>query len=515
MKESLSVLYAEDSALDAELVQSLLEAEGIKSETLRVETRAQFVGALEKGKFDLVLSDYNLPGFGGISALEIAREKCPEIPFIFISGSIGEEVAIETLKRGATDYVLKHRLARLVPSVRRALEETDAQKQRRHLEEQLRQSQKMEAIGRLAGGIAHDFNNLLTAIIGYSQLLLSRLPEGDPPMKSELEEIEKAGKRAASLTSQLLSFSRKQVLQPEVLDLRTVISELARMLTRVIGEDINLINIPGPRSACVRADPGQIEQIIMNLVVNARDAMPRGGNLTIETSVIELDGRSLDGGPILAPGPYVLLSVTDTGFGIDKETQARIFEPFFTTKPAGKGTGLGLSTVYGIVRQSGGDVLVCSKPSQGTTFKIYLPQVDDSINSTQEPAVRIGPHDRSETILLVEDEEIVRKLAREVLKTQGYTVLEACDGDEAMTICQQQGETIDLMLTDVVMPRLGGRELARRALSLRPEMKVICMSGYTDDVILQNGSKDASIAFLPKPFTPIALARKVREVLDS
>lgn len=511
MKESLSVLYAEDSALDAELVQSALEAEGIKSETLRVETRAQFVGALEKRKFDLVLSDYNLPGFGGISALEIAREKCPEIPFIFISGSIGEEVAIETLKRGATDYVLKHRLARLVPSVRRALDETSAHKERRHLEEQLRQSQKMEAIGRLAGGIAHDFNNLLTAIIGYSQLLLSRLPEGDP-MKTELEEIEKAGKRAASLTSQLLSFSRKQVLQPEVLDLRTVISELARMLTRVIGEDINLINIPAPRSACVRADPGQIEQIIMNLVVNARDAMPRGGNLTIETSVIEPDGRSLDG---ISAGPYVLLSVTDTGVGMDKETQARIFEPFFTTKPAGKGTGLGLSTVYGIVKQSGGDLWVYSEPGLGTTFKIYLPQVDDSINLTQPTAATLGLHERSETILLVEDEEIVRKLTREVLKTQGYTVLEACDGDEAMTICQEQGETIDLMLTDVVMPRLGGRELARRALSLRPGMKVVCMSGYTDDVMLKNGSKDAGIAFLPKPFTPIALARKVREVLDS
>jgi len=513
MSESLSVLYVEDCELDAELVQATLEAEGIKAETLRVETRAQFVGALEGGKFDLVLSDYNLPGFDGMSALEIAHEKRPEIPFIFISGSIGEEVAIETLKRGATDYVLKHRLSRLGPSVRRALDETMALKERRHLEDQLRQSQKMEAIGRLAGGIAHDFNNLLTAIIGYSQLLLCRIPDDDP-MRLEVEEIEKAGKRAASLTSQLLSFSRKQVLQPEVLDLRTVISELAKMLARVIGEDIDLINLPAAESACVKADPGQIEQIIMNLAVNARDAMPRGGRLTIQTSVVDLDGRFADRDLLTAPGPYVVLSVSDSGFGMDKETQAHIFEPFFTTKPAGKGTGLGLSTVYGIVKQSGGDIWVYSEPGHGTTFKVYLPRVEFYTDTARPVAVRLGAHQSSETILLVEDEETVRRLTREVLKTQGYTVLEARDGVEALSIFEQRDGTIDLMLTDVVMPRIGGAELARRVRSISPNMKVVCMSGYTDDALLHHGVSDANIAFLQKPFTPAALTRKVREVLD-
>ncbi|MEK6304126.1 MAG: response regulator [Acidobacteriota bacterium] len=514
MKEPLSVLYLEDCALDAELVQATLDTEGIKAEALRVETLAQFVSALEDGNFDLVLSDYNLPGFGGMSALEIAQEKRPEIPFIFISGSIGEEVAIETLKRGATDYVLKHRLSRLAPSVRRALDESLAQKERTHLEDQLRQSQKMEAIGRLAGGIAHDFNNLLTAIIGYSQLLLGRIDDDDP-MKMEVEEIEKAGKRAASLTSQLLSFSRKQVVQPKVLDLRAVISDLAKMLTRVIGEDIDLINLPAPESACVKADPGHIEQIIMNLVVNARDAMPRGGKLTIQTSVIEVDARIADRELLTAPGPYVLLSVSDSGVGMDRETQARIFEPFFTTKEAGKGTGLGLSTVYGIVKQSGGDIWVDSEPGRGTTFKIYLPRVDDAAETAKPAAASLGVHQSSETILLVEDEEIVRRLTREVLKTQGYTVLEARDGMEALSIFEQRDRTIDLMLTDVVMPNIGGAELARRVWSVRPDMKVVCMSGYTDDANLQHGVSGASIAFLQKPFTPATLARKVREVLDA
>jgi two-component system cell cycle sensor histidine kinase/response regulator CckA len=340
MKKSLDILYLEDNALDAELVRATLAAEDIQTELLRVETQVDFVAALERGGFDLILSDYNLPGFDGISALAIAREKCPQIPFIFVSGSLGEERAIETLKSGATDYVLKHRLSRLVPSVRRALDDVAAQRERKHLEEQLRQSQKMEAIGRLAGGIAHDFNNLLTAIIGYSQLLLSRLNEDDP-MRMEIVEIEKSGRRAASLTSQLLAFSRKQVIQPRVLDLNSVISDLDKMLRRVIGEDIDLINVLNRTLAPVKMDPGQVEQIIMNLAVNGRDAMPRGGRLIIETRNVEFDEHFTESEVLIPPGSYVLLSVSDTGCGMDIETQARIFEPFFTTKSAGKGTGLG------------------------------------------------------------------------------------------------------------------------------------------------------------------------------
>jgi two-component system, cell cycle sensor histidine kinase and response regulator CckA len=513
MKKSLDILYLEDNALDAELVRATLAAEDIQTELLRVETQVDFVAALERGGFDLILSDYNLPGFDGISALAIAREKCPQIPFIFVSGSLGEERAIETLKSGATDYVLKHRLSRLVPSVRRALDEVAAQRERKHLEEQLRQSQKMEAIGRLAGGIAHDFNNLLTAIIGYSQLLLSRLNEDDP-MRMEIVEIEKSGRRAASLTSQLLAFSRKQVIQPRVLDLNSVISDLDKMLRRVIGEDIDLINVLNRTLAPVKMDPGQVEQIIMNLAVNGRDAMPRGGRLIIETRNVEFDEHFTESEVLIPPGSYVLLSVSDTGCGMDIETQARIFEPFFTTKPAGKGTGLGLSTVYGIVKQSGGDICFQSEPGRGTTFRVYLPTADGRVEAVSPRSTTVVALPSSETILIVEDEETVRKLTHQVLKMQGYTVLEACDGTEALSICDQQDVTIDLMLTDVVMPRISGAELAKRALSMRPEMKVMCMSGYPDTSTIDHGEFDPSIPFLQKPFTPSALARKVREVLD-
>ena len=514
MKKSLDILYLEDNALDAELVQATLAAEDIQTELLRVETQADFVAALEHGGFDLILSDYNLPGFDGISALALAREKRPEVPFIFISGSLGEERAIETLKSGATDYVLKHRLSRLVPSVRRALDEVAAQRERKHLEEQLRQSQKMEAIGRLAGGIAHDFNNLLTAIIGYSQLLLCRLNEDDP-MRMEIEEIEKSGRRAASLTSQLLAFSRKQVIQPKVLDLNAVISDLDKMLRRVIGEDIELLNVLDRTLAPVKMDPGQVEQIIMNLAVNGRDAMPQGGRLTIETRNVEFDEHFTDSNVLIPPGTYVLLSVSDTGCGMDLETQLQMFEPFFTTKPTGKGTGLGLSTVYGIVKQSGGDISVYSEPGRGTTFRIYLPMARERAESIPAESTIVAASPSSETILVVEDEETVRRLAREVLKMQGYTVLEARDGLEALAICDQQDMTIDLMLTDVVMPRISGPKLIKRALSIRPEMRIVCMSGYTDTSMLDHGEFDPSIPFLQKPFTPGALARKVREVLDS
>jgi two-component system cell cycle sensor histidine kinase/response regulator CckA len=513
MKKSLDILYLEDNALDAELVRATLAAEDIQTELLRVETQVDFVAALERGGFDLILSDYNLPGFDGISALAIAQEKCPQIPFIFVSGSLGEERAIETLKSGATDYVLKHRLSRLVPSVRRALDDVAAQRERKHLEEQLRQSQKMEAIGRLAGGIAHDFNNLLTAIIGYSQLLLSRLNEDDP-MRMEIVEIEKSGRRAASLTSQLLAFSRKQVIQPRVLDLNSVISDLDKMLRRVIGEDIDLINVLNRTLAPVKMDPGQVEQIIMNLAVNGRDAMPRGGRLIIETRNVEFDEHFTESEVLIPPGSYVLLSVSDTGCGMDIETQARIFEPFFTTKPAGKGTGLGLSTVYGIVKQSGGDICFQSEPGRGTTFRVYLPTADGRVEAVSPRSTTVVALPSSETILIVEDEETVRKLTHQVLKMQGYTVLEACDGTEALSICDQQDVTIDLMLTDVVMPRISGAELAKRALSMRPEMKVMCMSGYPDTSTIDHGEFDPSIPFLQKPFTPSALARKVREVLD-
>jgi two-component system, cell cycle sensor histidine kinase and response regulator CckA len=386
--------------------------------------------------------------------------------------------------------------------------------ERKTLEEQLRQAQKMEAIGQLAGGIAHDFNNLLTAITGYSELTMRRLPAEDP-LRQNIEEIKKAGERAAALTRQLLAFSRKQVLQPKVLDLNAVISELEKMLRRLIGEDIGLRTALDSELGSVKADPGQVEQIIMNLVVNARDAMPRGGKLTIETKNVYLDEDYAKNHIAAIPGPYVMLAVSDTGTGMDEQTQARIFEPFFTTKEAGKGTGLGLSTVYGIVKQSGGNIWVYSEVGRGTTFKVYLPRVDEGAQeykrSTEaEEAIR-----GVETILLAEDEEMVRKLARQVLEMYGYQVLDAANGGAALLICERHTGPIHLLITDVIMPEMSGRELAGRLAQLRPEMKVLYMSGYTDNAIVHQGVLDEDANFIQKPFPTDALARKVREVLDA
>jgi PAS domain S-box-containing protein len=387
---------------------------------------------------------------------------------------------------------------------RRRLEET---------ENQLRQSQKLESVGMLAGGIAHDFNNLLTVITGYSELMLRRLDKADPFARN-VEEIKKAAERAGTLTRQLLAFSRKQVLQPKVLDLNTVIVNIEKMLGRLIGEDMELLTSPGAGLGKVKADPGQIEQVILNLVVNARDAMPQGGKITIETANIYLDEAYAHRHIAVQPGWYAMLAVTDTGCGMDAETQKNIFEPFFTTKEQGKGTGLGLSTVYGIVKQSGGNLWVYSETGVGTTFKIYLPLVDEPVTAPDVAATRPKSLLGTETILLAEDEEMVRNLACESLKMNGYTVLEAANAGEALVICQQHVGPIHLLLTDVVMPRMSGRELAEQLVKLRPEMSVLYMSGYPDQSIVHHGILDEDLAFIGKPFTPDTLVRKVVEVLQ-
>lgn len=386
--------------------------------------------------------------------------------------------------------------------------------ERKNLESQLRQAQKMEAIGRLAGGIAHDFNNLLTAIIGHCQLATFTLVEDDP-MRRHMEEIEKAGHRAAGLTSQLLAFSRKQVLQTKVIDLNDTVAGIGKMLQRLIGEDIQLITNLDPALGRVKTDPGQIEQVIMNLAVNARDAMPRGGKLTIETDNVILDEHYASQHAEVHPGRYVLLAVSDNGIGMDKETQARIFEPFFTTKDIGKGTGLGLSTVFGIIKQSGGHVWFYSELEKGTTFKVYLPLIEEAVEVKRPQAPVIESVYGAESILLVEDDEMVRKLASLVLKKCGYTVLEAAGVFEAVQIHERHKGAIQLMVTDVVMPLISGPELARRLSLLRPDMKVLFMSGYSDDAIVNHGIIDGGTAFLQKPFTPDALSRKVRQLLDS
>ena len=388
--------------------------------------------------------------------------------------------------------------------------------ERRVLEEQLRQSQKMEAVGRLAGGIAHDFNNLLMVISGYSEFLLERLGN-EPALRGPAQEIASASERASSLTRQLLAFSRKQMLAPRIVNLNDVATENLRMLTRMIGEDIDLVMIPGQSLWSVRADAGQIEQVIMNLAVNARDAMPSGGKLTIETANVTLDEEYARYHAPLRPGDYVMVSISDTGAGMDSETQSHIFEPFFTTKGT-KGTGLGLSTVYGIVKQSGGYIWVSSEVGKGTAFKIYLPRVA----STGETAVQVAmpvelkkAEPGTETILLVEDEANLRYLARQYLEKQGYKVIEAADGAVAMQIAVAHEAVIHLLLTDVIMPGMNGRELAQRISEIRPNVKVLYMSGYTENVIGHNGTLEPGVRLLQKPFNLRDLRTAVREVLDA
>ena len=382
--------------------------------------------------------------------------------------------------------------------------------EQKSLEKQLRQTQKMEAVGQLSGGIAHDFNNLLGVIIGYSEILENRLPPNDPLLK-ECGQIKKAGQSAASLTRQLLAFSRQQVLEPKVLELNTIVLHVERMLRRLIGEDIDLKAALGSGLGCIKADQSQIEQVIINLAVNARDAMPHGGKLLIETAQVDLDEDYARRHPPQKAGPYVLLTVADTGTGMDAETQSRIFEPFFTTKELGKGTGLGLSTVYGIVRQSGGHIWVYSEPGHGTTFKVYLPVVERTVQTERPAAGSTGSLRGAETILLVEDEDALRELTRSLLEGAGYSVIEADRPDKALEIAIRHSAPIHLMLTDMVMPGMNGRELAANLACIRPETKVVYMSGYTG--FTHPGLAGPEITLLSKPFTRDALLRKLHEVL--
>jgi len=387
--------------------------------------------------------------------------------------------------------------------------------ERKQLEEQLYLSQKLEAIGRLSGGVAHDFNNLLGVIIGYSEALEACIPENDP-FREAVDEIQKAGKRAASLTQQLLAFSRKQVLEPKALDVKAVIVELERMLRRLIGEDIDLKIVLPQKLGTIRADRGQIEQVLLNLAVNARDAMPQGGTLTIETANSELGQSDVKRFRYVTPGPYVMLRVTDSGCGMDSELQSHIFEPFFTTKEKGKGTGLGLATVYGVIKQSGGYIWVDSEPGKGATFRIYLPEVQESPDSTGEEKPRAKPASAaSRTILLVEDEESLRKLTRTILVEAGYIVLDAHDAACALQLSTETGDAIDLLLTDVVMPGMSGRQLADELSPRRPEMRVLYMSGYTDGAVAAHGALESGISVLHKPFTRDQLVRRVEDALAS
>jgi two-component system, cell cycle sensor histidine kinase and response regulator CckA len=423
-----------------------------------------------------------------------------ELPFVRKDGVHGVADVIVAVQRGANGR------ASSIISVSRDVTE------RKRLEAQLQQAQKMEAVGRLAGGIAHDFNNMLTAVKGYTEFLLEDIDQSDV-RRTDVQEIAKAADRAASLTRQLLAFSRKQVLQPRPLDLNEVVDGMEKMLRRLIGEDVQIVTRLAPELRLVEADPSQIEQVVMNLAVNARDAMPDGGTLAIETTNETLERVEPDWA--IQPGAYVLLAITDTGIGMDEQIRAQIFEPFFTTKPVGKGTGLGLSTVYGIIKQSGGHVSVVSEPGQGSTFKVYLPQIHPSESGPMlGPAMARLPRG-SETILLVDDDEGVRAVARRILQRAGYTVLSAPDGVEAIRLMGEPGRNVHLLVTDVVMPGIGGRDLVRYVRDTCPDLRVLFVSGYTEEGIRRHGVLDTGSAFLEKPFTAERLAQKVREVLDT
>jgi PAS domain S-box-containing protein len=629
----LSVLIVEDSEDDARLLVRELKRGGYELTQEQVYTATAMQAALDRQVWDLVIGDFSMPNFSGLEALSLVRERGLDVPYICLSGTISEELAVAAMKAGANDWVTKGQLKRLLPAIERELREAKgraalraaeagyetlveqapvgiyrsnpegrflsantalvrmlgyesaadllrldmardvyadpAERQRlvdrdtytdrqyddveatwkrkdgglltvqlnvravrndarqveyyetfvrdvteqRRLQQQVLQSQKMEAVGRLAGGIAHDFNNLLTVITSYSDLLLEDLGKDDPK-RDDVEQVRKAAEGAASLTRQLLAFSRQQVLAPRVVSLNAVVDSLQKILRRVIGEDVELATALAPDLGAVKADVGQLEQVLMNLTVNARDAMPTGGKLTIETANVEHDpayARAREGAAV---SRFVMLAVTDTGVGMDEATKARIFEPFFTTKEAGKGTGLGLATVYGIVNQSGGFIWVYSEPGNGTSFKIYLPRVDapaEGVKAAGSVSVPRG----TETVLLVEDAAAVRAVAKQVLQRQGYTVLEAPHGEAALHLAQKHRGRIHLLLTDVVMPVLSGRRLAEQLAPLRPDMKVLYASGYTDDSVVRHGILESGTAYLQKPFTPDSLARKVREVLDA
>ncbi|MCF8083795.1 MAG: response regulator [Deltaproteobacteria bacterium] len=520
MVEETHVLIVEDLPTDAELAEREIKKELGHCEFRRVETREEFLRALEDFRPNLIVCDYLLPSFDGMTALKIAKERIPDVPFIILTGSMNEDTAVTCMKAGAWDYVIKEHVKRLGSAVLSALEQQrllfeqrETEKQRKSLEDQLRQSQRLESVGRLAGGVAHDFNNLLTTITGNAQIGLMDLNR-DEPLYEILKEIKDAGERAARLTRQLLAFSRKQILQPEILNLNQVVEEMDKMLVRLIGEPVELKTLLAPDLGLVKADPGQLEQVVMNLAVNARDAMPQGGKLTIETANVELDPvYAKKHGDVVTPGSHVMLAVSDTGTGMSPETQAQVFEPFFTTKEMGVGTGLGLSMVYGIVKQSNGYIWVYSEPDKGTTFKIYLPRVETGTVDRQAEKPDFEDLQGSETILVVEDEASVRNIARKVLSRYGYTVLMAGNAEEALEVFGKHKRAVHLLLTDVVMPGRSGKKLAEKLQKQKPGLRVLFMSGYTDNSVVRNGALEEGIPFIQKPFAPDSLARKVKTLL--
>ena len=509
------ILLVDDDPQALALIDMAL-ADAPFTRTIEIATTAAAgIRRIKDDEHDIYLIDQQLPDGTGVEVIHQAKAVGNGKPFILLTGYGTTALDEAASREGAADYVEKHMVgAHLERSIRYALRTWQSGRMLHDREEQLRQAQKMEAIGRLAGGVAHDFNNILTIISGYGALLLRKLGDSNP-MRREVEEIQKSAERAAALTRQLLAFSRRQLLNPKLLDLNSVVAGTEKMLRRLIGEDIELQTVFDRAAGRIKADPTQIEQVILNLVVNARDAMPLGGKLTIQVAAVRFDcARELPDGE-LAPGPYAMLAVTDTGLGMSEEVKAHLFEPFFTTKEKGKGTGLGLATCYGIIKQSAGSIRVYSEPDHGSIFRVYLPCAEDAAEYAPPVPESDVVLQGKETIMVVEDEEGIRDLAAWVLRDAGYTVLEACNGLEGLRLAQEQPtRKIDLVVTDVIMPHMGGKDMADRLRTMLPDTRILFTSGYTDDALAHHGVLNPGVAFLEKPFSPARLACRVRETLD-
>lgn len=510
----MHALIVEDSEEDCVLLLRILRQGGYQVSHTRVDTAEALQNALRERQWDCVISDFSMPGFSGISALKIVRDKDPNVPFIFVSGTIGEDVAVEAMRGGAQDYVLKGSLARLLPAIGRELAEAEMRREHRRSEQKLRQLEKFEAIGKLAGGIAHDFNNVIGAIMGWAELGEDEVVEGSRAHKFFLQ-IREQSERASRLTQQLLAYARRQVLTPRKINLNAVVSEAMALLQRVIGEQIEVKTLLASDLRATRADPAQVEQVLLNLCLNARDAMPTGGGLLIETRNSDLDETYCRRNGSLSPGRYVQISVSDTGVGMDAATLERIFEPFFTTKEKGKGTGLGLATAYGIVKQHLGHIDVYSEIGKGSIFRIYLPAIEESAEArlqTEEVAVRGG----NETILLAEDHEGLRRMSHQMLTGLGYSIVLAMDGREAVEKFEANPAKFSLLVLDVVMPRLGGPDAFEQIRKINPSIPVIFTSGYSEESeILRSILSRSGAQLLQKPYPPRDLARKIREILDN
>ncbi|HUK30670.1 MAG TPA: response regulator [Candidatus Acidoferrum sp.] len=509
----LRALIIEDSDADCELLVRALRHEGYDLNHEQVSSAASLKKCLACETWDIIISDYSIPGFSGTEALKIVRERNLDTPFIFVSGTIGEDIAVDAMRHGAHDYVMKGNLARLLPAISRELREAERRRDHRRSEQRIRQLEKFEAIGKLAGGIAHDFNNAIGAVLGWAEL---GLDEADPGSRTAkyFENIRLQSKRASDLTRQLLAYARRQVLEPRNIDLNHCVAETVGLLQRIIGEQIEIKLMLSTEPQVVRADPVQIEQVFMNLCLNARDAMPKGGKLIVETVATELDDEYTTNHGYARPGKYVKLSVSDTGIGMDEATIEHIFDPFFTTKEIGKGTGLGLATALGVVKQHEGTIEVYSEVGKGTVFHVYLPTVAaavDNLPQADNSPIRGGV----ETILVAEDSESIREMVQEALEGLGYTVIPVHNGEEALVAFRDASKRISLILMDLVMPGMGGVEAYAAISKITPGIPVIFMSGYSPMGAPQLSSTPNPSVLLQKPFNPKQMARKVREVLDS